>query len=71
MRSSTADVAKRLSPPVKLSLEEALEFIASDELVEVTPQNYRLRKKVLNSGERQKHRNRERDRQRETAGAAG
>ena len=32
MRSSTADVAKRLSPPVKLSLEEALEFIASDEL---------------------------------------
>ena len=37
MRSSTADVAKRLSPPVRMSLEEALEFIANDELVEVTP----------------------------------
>ena len=68
MRSSTADVAKRLSPPVKMSLEEALEFIANDELVEVTPQNFRLRKKVLASGERQKQRNR--DRQKETAGAA-
>lgn len=61
MRSSTADVAKRLSPPVKMSLEEALEFIANDELVEVTPQNYRLRKKVLPSGERQKQRNRKRE----------
>ena len=63
MRSSTADVAKRLSPPVRMSLEEALEFIANDELVEVTPLNYRLRKKVLASGERQKQRNRQRDRQ--------
>ena len=71
MRSSTADVAKRLSPPVKMSLEEALEFIASDELVEVTPLNYRLRKRVLDSGERQKQRNRGRDRQREVAGSAG
>ena len=61
MRSSTADIARRLSPPVKLSLEEALEFIANDELVEVTPLNYRLRKKVLASGERQKHRNRRRE----------
>ena len=66
MRSSTADVAKRLSPPVKMSLEEALEFTANDEMVEVTPQNYRLRKKVLASGERQKQRNR--DRQRKGAG---
>ena len=65
MRSSTADVAKRLSPSVKMSLEEALEFIASDELVEVTPLNYRLRKRVLDSGERQKRRNRHRDRVRE------
>ena len=66
MRSSTADVAKRLSPPVRMSLEEALEFIANDELVEVTPLNFRLRKKVLPSGERQKQRNRDRDRQRES-----
>ncbi|MDE2778047.1 MAG: translational GTPase TypA [Chloroflexota bacterium] len=61
MRSSTADVAKRLSPPVKMSLEEALEFIAGDELVEVTPLNYRLRKRILASGERQKQRNRRRE----------
>ena len=47
MRSANADIAKRLSPPVKLSLEGALDFIADDELVEVTPQNFRLRKKVL------------------------
>ena len=49
MRSSNADIAKRLSPPVKMSLEDALDFIADDELVEVTPQNFRLRKKVLSS----------------------
>ena len=47
MRSSTADIAKRLSPAVKLSLEDALDFIADDELVEVTPQSFRLRKRVL------------------------
>lgn len=56
MRSSTADVAKRLNPPVKMSLEEALDFISSDELVEVTPQNFRLRKKQLSAGERQRRR---------------
>ena len=49
IRSSTADIAKRLSPPVKLSLEESLDFIADDELVEVTPQNTRLRKRVLSA----------------------
>ena len=47
MRSSNADIATRLSPPVEQSLEDALDFIAADELVEVTPQNFRLRKKVL------------------------
>ena len=56
MRSSTADVAKRLNPPVKMSLEEALDFISSDELVEVTPQNFRLRKKELSAGQRQRRR---------------
>ena len=67
MRSSTADVAKRLSPSVKMSLEEALDFIAADELVEVTPQNFRLRKKELSATVRQRHRYR--DRRRATAGA--
>ena len=56
MRSSTADIAKRLSPSVKLSLEDALDFIADDELVEVTPQNFRLRKKVISSTARHRHR---------------
>ena len=47
MRSSTADIAKRLDPRVNMSLEEALAFISTDELVEVTPRNYRMRKKEL------------------------
>jgi GTP-binding protein len=56
MRSSTSDVAKRLSPSVKMSLEESLDFISTDELVEVTPQNYRLRKRELSATTRHKHR---------------
>ncbi len=56
MRSSTADIARRLSPIVSLSLEESLDFISSDELMEVTPQSLRLRKKGLSSTARQKMR---------------
>ena len=56
MRSSTADVAKRLNAQVKLSLEEALDFISSDELVEVTPLNVRMRKKDLTAEDRQRRR---------------
>ena len=57
VRSSTSDIAKRLSPRVKMSLEEALAFISSDELVEVTPQNFRMRKKELSAaGRRRQHR---------------
>ena len=56
MRSSTADVAKRLNETVRLSLEEALEFISDDELVEVTPQNLRLRKMELPAHDRKRHR---------------
>lgn len=52
VRSSTSDIAVRLSPPVKLSLEQSLDFINSDELVEVTPQNVRLRKRLLTQHER-------------------
>ena len=47
MRSSTADIAQRLSPPVRLSLEEALDFISNDELLEITPRTYRMRKREL------------------------
>ena len=46
-RSSSADESLRLSPPKILSLEQALEFIDTDELLEVTPQNLRIRKKLL------------------------
>ncbi len=46
-RSSSADEALRLTPPRVLSLEEALDFIDTDELLEVTPENLRIRKKIL------------------------
>ncbi len=52
IRSSTSDIAVRLTPPVLLSLEQSLDFIENDELVEVTPKNIRLRKRILNHGER-------------------
>jgi GTP-binding protein len=52
MRASTADVAIRLTPHRELNLEQAIEFIRSDELVEVTPRSIRLRKKVLASNQR-------------------
>jgi GTP-binding protein len=52
MRSSSADEAIRLIPPRELTLEKAIEFIADDEYVEVTPKSIRLRKKVLDSKRR-------------------
>ncbi len=54
MRAASADEAMRLVPPKDLSLEQALEFIADDELVEVTPQTIRLRKRVLSPNLRPK-----------------
>jgi GTP-binding protein len=56
MRASTADEAMRLVPFRELSLEQALEFIREDELVEVTPQSIRMRKKILASNQRPKGR---------------
>jgi GTP-binding protein len=53
-RSSGADEAVKLVPPIVMSLENSLEFINNDELVEVTPLNVRMRKKVLNSGDRRR-----------------
>ncbi len=52
MRASTADEAIRLVPPRVLNLEQALEFINDDELVEVTPKNIRLRKRILAANRR-------------------
>jgi GTP-binding protein len=54
MRASTADESVRLVPYKTLNLEQAIEFIASDELVEVTPKSLRLRKKVLQANQRPK-----------------
>ncbi|MGL6186031.1 MAG: translational GTPase TypA [Clostridium chrysemydis] len=53
-RSSGADEALKLVPPIKMSLEQALEFINNDELVEVTPNNIRMRKTILDSTERKR-----------------
>lgn len=57
MRASGSDEALRLTPPILMSLEQALEFIADDELVEITPENIRLRKRILNTEQRAKKRN--------------
>lgn len=52
MRSATADIAPKIDEPRTLSLEEALAFVADDELVEITPRSIRLRKAALERGER-------------------
>jgi len=57
VRASGSDEAVTLTPPVKLDLEQALEFIDDDELVEVTPNNIRLRKRLLTENQRKRARN--------------
>jgi GTP-binding protein len=52
MRASTADEAIRLVPFTQLTLEQAIEFVADDEMLEVTPHSLRLRKKILQSNRR-------------------
>jgi len=56
MRSSTAERALRIDPPVRLSLEEMLAYINEDELVEITPKNIRMRKRILDKGDRRRSR---------------
>ncbi len=56
MRAAGSDDAVQLATPRKFSLEQALDYIAEDELVEVTPLNIRLRKKILKEGERRRNR---------------
>jgi len=56
MRSSNADEALRLTPPRIMSLENCIEFLADDELIEVTPKNLRIRKRILNCDLRMKAR---------------
>ena len=54
IRSSTSDIAVRLTPAVNLSLEQSLDFLADDELLEVTPKGWRLRKRLLVHDDRMK-----------------
>jgi len=56
IRASTSDIAIKLTPPVKFSLEEALGMISDDELIEVTPNNIRLRKRLRTQDQRSKAR---------------
>ena len=55
VRASGSDEAVKLTPPIKMSLEDMMSFIKDDELLEITPQSLRLRKKFLNSVERKRN----------------
>ncbi len=63
MRSSTSDVAVRLTPPVVMTLDRAIEYIGPDELVEVTPKSIRMRKRILDTTQRRRE-----ERKMETSG---
>jgi len=52
MRAANADIAVRLTPPRRLSLDDAIEYLADDELLEVTPVDFRIRKRILSAHER-------------------
>jgi GTP-binding protein len=54
MRASRADMEIRLTPPRQMSLDEAIEYLSDDELLEVTPESYRIRKRILSTEERGK-----------------
>lgn len=54
MRASGGDMEIRLTPPRKMSLDEAIEYLSDDELLEVTPESFRIRKRILNTDERGK-----------------
>ena len=57
-RASGSDDALKLTPHITMSLEQCMEFISDDELLEVTPQNLRMRKKILDNTQRRKAKNR-------------
>jgi GTP-binding protein len=54
MRSSNKDIEIRLTPPLNMSLDQAIEYLSEDDLLEVTPLNFRIRKRILNTDERGK-----------------
>jgi GTP-binding protein len=55
VRAARGDMEIRLTTPRQMSLDEAVEYLADDELLEVTPQSYRIRKRILNTDDRGKH----------------
>lgn len=61
MRSSNKDIEVRLNTPRSMSLDEAIEYLAEDELLEVTPLNFRIRKRILSTDERGKQEKREKE----------
>ncbi len=61
MRSSNKDIEVRLTPPRDMSLDEAIEYLTEDELLEVTPKNFRIRKRILDTDERGKQTKREKE----------
>jgi GTP-binding protein len=66
IRTHSHDESLRLTPPRPLTLESAIEFIASDELVEVTPKNIRLRKRQLSQHDRRRAKGQDEDQRRST-----
>ena len=52
MRASVSDTYEKIVPPLRMSLEQSIEFIREDELIEVTPNNLRLRKRHLDPNDR-------------------
>ena len=54
VRASRGDMEIRLTPPRSMSLDEAIEYLSDDELLEVTPENFRIRKRILSTDERGK-----------------
>jgi GTP-binding protein len=61
MRSSNKDIEIRLTPPRDLSLDEAIEYLSEDELLEVTPINFRIRKRIVNTEDRGKQTKKEKE----------
>lgn len=61
MRAARGDIAVRLTPPRQMSLDECVEYLSEDELLEVTPQNYRIRKRILVTDERGKQEKRSKE----------
>jgi len=59
MRASGSDDKAILSPPIRFSLEEAMEYIAVDEYIEITPKSMRIRKILLDENDRKRARNKE------------